>query len=176
MRKDGVICYHQFSFRHRLLHLDDAGKFAFCGLAGKDSEDVGAGCWGDGGGAGKAAKGREHGKLFVEIEAGEAKGLFSQSIDNDAGVNMSGEAVGGLRRIFGELCRAFGDVVHEGEIPDLQVGGGAFDGSLAVPVVVEDIVVAFYEPDYQVGEVMAPAFEEIELFVFAAVEQIADYE
>ena len=62
----------------------------------------------------------------------------------------------------------------EAEVAYLEFFFGDMYISVAVPVVIQNIVVTFYEVDIKIWKVLAPFAEHVELFIFATVEEVAD--
>jgi len=54
--------------------------------------------------------------------------------------------------------------------------GGGFYLQLLVPFILQDIVVAFYQPDGEIGKIVAPFLKQVELFIGMAVKHIAHYD
>src|SRR5512139_793138 len=65
-------------------------------------------------------------------------------------------------------------VMAEAEMIYLEFFFGNMYICLPVPVVIEYVVVTFYQVNIKVGEVVAPFTEHVELFIFAAMEEVAD--
>ena len=62
--------------------------------------------------------------------------------------------------------------MYEAKRSDLQLSRVNGDTCLCVPILVQNVVVAFDEPDSQVGKVLSPPAEERQLLVLAAMKKI----
>lgn len=68
----------------------------------------------------------------------------------------------------------FGDVMNEAERSEVQFAGVNGNAGLRIPVIVENVMIAFDKPDGQVGKILSPSPEKRQLQVLAAVKKIAN--
>jgi len=67
----------------------------------------------------------------------------------------------------------FGDVVYKTECFQLQVFFMHFDTCLFIPILFQDVMVAFDQANVDIGKVISPSPEEGQLVVLAAVKKIS---
>ena len=99
---------------------------------------------------GKPAEGGQHAKITGEIKTGEAQRLFGSSLNSYSGMNMTRKKI---------MITAYGRVIHVVNKPEtihFQFIGCNMNVTLAVPVIVQNIVVTFYEMNLQIREMVRP--------------------
>ena len=119
----------------------------------------------DEGHAGETAEGGKNAVVLAEVEAGKTQALAAEAMYEYAGVYVATEGI--------EFTVVHAAVVGEEEGRKEQLGFDDVDGGIAVPGVLEDVVVAAHEGDAEGGKIVPPFFEPIELGVGMAVKKIA---
>jgi len=136
------------------------------GLWRKNDEYVGTGWRIDGCCTCEPAKCRQHRIGLSKIKAGQSQGLLAHAADPYAGVDVAGKTI----RI---AVLVFGDVVYKTECFQLQVFFMHFDTCLFIPILFQDVMVAFDQANVDIGKVISPSPEEGQLVVLAAVKKIS---
>jgi len=107
---------------------------------------------------------------LCKMKTGKIQALSSRSFETDSRVQMPGKNI----LLSSNGCFHFFGIVYKMHVPPLPLSMIHFYARACVPAIIQDIVIAFYQQEFNPREVIPPFLEQFHFAIGFAVKKISN--